>query len=57
MMTPLHHRVGSPLAHKDTVIGDGDDILEVIPDNCRGQKRSNTNLHSSTCRGHCERID
>ena len=51
MMTPLHHRVGSPLAHKDTVIGDGDDILEVIPDNCRGQKRSNTNLHSSTFKG------
>ena len=39
MMTPLHHRVGSPLAHKDTVIGDGDDILEVIPDNCRGQEK------------------
>ena len=45
------------LAHEDTVIGDGDDILEVIPDNCRGQKGSNTNLYSSTCRGHCERID
>ena len=36
MTSPLRHRVGPPLAHEDSVIGDGDDIREVIPDNCRG---------------------